>query len=268
MPILERVISTDARGYREVSLDYRIARAQMLDLRRSGERAGRIACPGLDASRNVLVYGRNALSGGGSASLKLWADALGVNSIGIKTVAYLSGPLWSTPIAFLLGRFDDRQVNGGFLRSLKRSTNTGILTFGRFDQIGLNEFVWAVRPDMQGTAMTPDWLYGELAACQYIDESMLPSIRRYNSRNADTRASWLTRKLGIFLSNFEIRSLLLGILGQPVLADEQDTTRKLNAISLRDLHDLYKYGFFPAAAEDRLSSAGLLSFPEVSARKA
>jgi hypothetical protein len=149
MHVLERTIVTDAFGYRQVSLEYRIARAHMLDLRRTGTRAGRIACPGLDASRNPSAYGMNALRNGKSASLKEWADALGVNSIGIKTVAYLSGPLWSIPGAFAFGAFNDRKVNTGFLRSLKRSTNTGILTFGCFDQSSLNDFVWSVRPELR-----------------------------------------------------------------------------------------------------------------------
>jgi YVTN family beta-propeller protein len=52
MSLVERKILTDAHGYREVSLDYRIARAAMLDTRGVGARTGRIACPGLDASRS------------------------------------------------------------------------------------------------------------------------------------------------------------------------------------------------------------------------
>src|SRR5580658_7841373 len=133
MTLVERRILANAEGYREVALDYRFARAAMLDIRGVSARIGRIACPGLDASRNDLVYGQFALPGTEAKDLKAWADALGVNSVGIKTVAYLSGPFWGIPLAFLRGRFDDRKVNTGFLRSLKRSTNTGTLTSGTFN---------------------------------------------------------------------------------------------------------------------------------------
>jgi len=107
---------------------------------------------------------------------------LGVNSLGIKTVAYLSGPFWGTPLAFLRGRFDDREVNTGFLRSLKRGTNTGTLTSGSFNHEALNALVWAARPDLKGTAMTSAWLYSEKSSSQYLDMSMLPAIRAHNAK--------------------------------------------------------------------------------------
>lgn len=257
---LERVVLTDANGYREVSLAYRIARAEMLEARGAATRTGRIACPGLDASRSALVYGRPALPSTAAKDLKFWSDALGVNSVGIKTVAYLSGPFWSTPLAFLHGRFDDRALNAGFLRSLKRSTNTGILTGTVFDQDSLNRLVWAARPELQGTAMTRDWLYSDRSACQYLDLTMLPAIRKHNARNADREAGWLSKRIGLFLSTFEMQSLLLGTLAQPVSIDHGDPAKTVNAIQLRDLHDLYKYGVMPAVAEERLNAAGLLAF--------
>jgi hypothetical protein len=253
----------DSNGYREVSLEYRIARAKILDARQANARTGRIACPGLDASRSDFAYGRLALSGTNSKDLKAWSDALGVNSVGIKTVAYLSGPFWRTPLAFLRGRFDDRELNNGFLRYLKRGTNTGILTTGAFDQETLNKFVWAVRPDLQGTQMASDWLYSDSSSRQYLDISMLPAIRDHNSHNTDPDAGWLSKKLGLFLSTFEMSSLLLGTLAQLVSLDNTLPSNKVNAIHLRDLHDLYKYGLMPAVAEERLSSAGLLTFPPV-----
>src|ERR1700676_398408 len=110
MSLVERKILTNAHGYREVALDYRIARAAMLDARGISARTGRIACPGLDASRSDHVYGQFALPGTEAKDLKAWADALGVNSLGIKTVAYLSGPFCGIPLAILRGRFDDREV--------------------------------------------------------------------------------------------------------------------------------------------------------------
>lgn len=263
MAQVERIVETDARGYREVSLAYRIARAAMLDAVGAGARTGRIACPGLDASRSEVAYGRCALPGVKAADLDAWSGALGVNRLGIKTVAYLSGPFWSTPLAFLRGRFDDRAVNTGFLRALKRRTNTGILTTTTFQQEKLNDFVWAARPDLAGREMTGAWLYSEAAACQYIDTTMLPAIRKHNAANADAAAGWLSRRLGLFLSSFEMTSLLLGTLAQPILVNPDDPSKPVGAIHLRDLHDFYKYGLFPAVAEERLSAAGLLSFPPV-----
>jgi hypothetical protein len=257
---LKRNVLTDANGYREVSLEYRIARAEKFDIQHASARTGRIACPGLDASRSNIIYGQCALAGTDSKDLKIWSDALGVNSIGIKTVAYLSGPFWSTPFAFIHGRFDDWKLNTGFLRSLKQRTNTGILTSGAFKQDALNQFVWAARPDLQGTVMTSDWLYSDRSSCQYLDTSMLPAIRKHNARNANQEAGWLSKKIGLFLSTFEMQSLLLGTLAQPISLDHSHPKKKVSAIHLRDLHDLYKYGIFPAAAEERLKSAGLLTF--------
>src|SRR5262245_52333845 len=197
----------------------------MLDARGVSARTGRIACPGLDASRSDQVYGRCALPGTEGKDLKAWADALDVNSIGIKTVAYLAGPPRSIPQAFLRGHFDDRAVNTGFLRSLKRGTNTGTLTRGTFDQDALNAFVWDVRPELKGTAMTSAWLYSEQSSSQYLDMSMLPAIRAHNARNADQKFGWLARRLGLFLSTFEIRSLLLGTLAQPIALDPRDPSK-------------------------------------------
>ena len=62
---------------------------------------------------------------------------------------------------------------------------------------------------------------------------------------------------------FEMKFLLLGVLAQPIPVDPQNPGEKLNAILLRDVHDLFKYGWIPAAAEQRLNAAGLLEFPPV-----
>lgn len=263
MQLVKRTVLADAQGYREVDLDYRIARAAMLDACDAGHATGRIACPGLDASRSSKVYGKAALPGTTAKDLKAWADALGVNSLGIKTVAYLSGPLRTTPLAFLRGQFDDREVNTGFLRSLKRRTNTGILSNGTFNQEALDSLIWAVRPKLKGTSMTSDWLYSEQSSGQYLDMSMLPAIRAHNARNAGREFGWLARAFGLFLSTFEMRSLLLGTLSQPVVLDARNPAKQVNAIHLRDVHDLYKYGIMPAVAEERLNAAGLLAFPPV-----
>ncbi len=47
--------------------------------------------------------------------LKAWSDALGVNSFGIKTVAYLSGPFWGTPLAFAQWSLRWPEADTGFL---------------------------------------------------------------------------------------------------------------------------------------------------------
>jgi hypothetical protein len=262
MSLVERKILTDAHGYREVALDYRIARAAMLDTREVSARTGRIACPGLDASRSDYAYGQFALPGTKGKDLKAWSDALDVNSIGIKLVAYLSGPSRGIPQAFLRGQFDDREVNTGWLRSQKRGTNTGILTSGTFNKEALTALVRAARPDLKGMAMTSAWLYSEQSASQYLDTYMLPAIRAHNARNADQKFGWLARKIGLILSMFEVEKLLLGTLAQPI-PDPRDPSKTVNAIHLRDVHDLYKYGILPAVAEERLNAAGLLTFPPV-----
>src|SRR5215203_1356871 len=79
---------------------------------------------------------------------------------------------------------------------------------------------------------------------------------------------WLARTIGLFLSTFEMRSLLLGTLAQPIVLDPRDPSKTVNAIHLRDVHDLYKYGVMPAAAEERLNVAGLLTFPPVHSYRA
>ena len=92
---------------------------------------------------------------------------------------------------------------------------------------------------------------------------MLPAIRAHNANNADRKSGWLARKIGLALSTFEMRVLLLGTLAQPVVLDPRRPSETVNAIHLRDVHDLYKYGLLPAAAEERLNAAGLLTFPPV-----
>ena len=56
MALVQRKILTDAHGYREVTLEYQIARAAMLDSRGVSAGTGRIACPGLDAAKRLFVW--------------------------------------------------------------------------------------------------------------------------------------------------------------------------------------------------------------------
>ncbi len=263
MVAIERKVQTNADGYREVALDYRMARAAMLDRRSVAAKSGRIACPMLDASRSDSAYGRMALPGTRGKDLAAWAEALGTSVLGIKIVAYLSGPLWKAPRDFLFGRFDDGAVNTGFIRSLKHGINTGIVSKTSFDQHALDEFVGAVRPELENTRMTDEWIYSEASGVEYLDRSMLPAIRAHNKTKA-APGLW-GRGLGLWLSTFEMKTLLLGVLAQPIPKDPKTPTRTVPAILLRDVHDLYKYGWIPAAAEGRLHAAGLLDFPVVDA---
>ena len=88
MSMIERKLQTNDHGYQEVALDYRVARATMLDARKVGAKTGRITCPMLDASRTDSAYGQMALPGTRGKDLKAWADALGTSAMGIKIVAY------------------------------------------------------------------------------------------------------------------------------------------------------------------------------------
>jgi hypothetical protein len=110
--------------------------------------------------------------------------------------------------------------------------------------------------------MMRHWIYDKHSEEHYIDNSMLPLIAAHNARNSGPRGNAISRKIGAFLSAFEMRSLLLGTLAQTISSHSGDVTER-KAIHLRDLHDLYKYGLLPANAEDRLVSAGLLALPAV-----
>ena len=71
----------------------------------------------------------------------------------------------------------------------------------------LNAFVWSVRPELEGTPMTSEWIYSEKSSGEYLDRSMLPAIRAHNKGNANARQ--FGRGLGLFLSTFEMKNLLL-----------------------------------------------------------
>ncbi len=68
MSLVERRIVTDAHGYREVALDYRIARAAMLDTDRWSEPA---ASDVLVSASQASPYGQFALPGTGEGSQSL-----------------------------------------------------------------------------------------------------------------------------------------------------------------------------------------------------
>jgi len=76
MSTIARTTQVNEQGYKEVSLDYRIARAAMLDAKDTSAQTGRIVCPMLDASRRKHFYGEMALQDTDSKSIEKWSDAL------------------------------------------------------------------------------------------------------------------------------------------------------------------------------------------------
>lgn len=254
MAMTPRTVQINAQGYREVSLAYRRARAAALDARGVGAADGKIACPMLEASRSESAYGAMALASTDRRGLNVWSDAVGISSWGIRLIAFLSGKPLEIPGNFIFGRFDDRHVNVGFIRTIKNGVNTGVLASSRFSIDALSRFVWALRPDHDGVQMGEPFLYSEAADGLYLYDSDLPAIVDYNVANA--KANRLTTFLGRQMSYFEMSRLLLGVLAQDIVTAAGETKR---AILVRDVHDLYKFGWIPVHVEDRLVSAGLIA---------
>ncbi|MEL6408329.1 MAG: hypothetical protein AAFR81_28440 [Chloroflexota bacterium] len=262
MTIIERTIEVNDLGYKEVSMAYRIARAAMLDAQHTPIKEGRIVCPALEASRSKSFYKEMILPDTDAHNLEKWAAAFDLSpglTVLTKVLGYISGPFPQILPNFVSGRFNDQQVNDGFLHQLKNGIHTGMLTDGRFSQDKLNSFVWSFHSHLEGIPMTNAWLYSEQADTLYFDESSLPLALQHNKQHAKSSRVGL----GAALSNGEMRGLLLGVLGQPVSLDDSDPTKKTNAILVRDIHDLYKYGLMPAHVEEKMLTAGLLHLPEV-----
>ena len=259
MTIIERTIEVNDLGYKEVSMAYRIARAAMLDAQHTPIKEGRIVCPALEASRSKSFYKEMLLPDTDAHNIAKWAAALDLPPNGTKLLGYISGPFPQIVRNVMNSRFDDQQVNDGFVHQLKNGIHTGILADGRFSQDKLNSFVWSFHSNLDGIPMTNAWLYSEQADTLYFDESSLSLVSKHNKQHAKSSRG----KLGTFMSGREMEDLLLGTLGQPVSLDASDPTKKTNAISVRDVHDLYKYGLMPAHVEEKMLTAGLLHLPEV-----
>ncbi|MDD9942551.1 MAG: hypothetical protein OXU20_16040 [Myxococcales bacterium] len=278
MPIVARNVQENADGYREVSLEYRRARSAALDARTADQttdpgvgsdadaRKERIACPMLDACRSTGAYGEKALRATDKRHLNPWSRVLGIPAFGIRAVGYLSGPwyrIWSNAVH---GRFDAQQLNGGFLRSFKHGINTGVLARGSFSQEELDQLVWSFQPELKGVSITTPWIHGPDSAGYYLTEAMLPAVLAHNETNADP--GMFGRRLGLALSTFEMKSLLLGPLAQTVSIGSDAGSQRLKAISVRDLHDFYKQGWLPVQIEERFSAAGFLAIADVQAMPA
>lgn len=250
MKIPIRTIETNDQGYKEVSIAYRIHRAAQLDKHQVGAKTDRLVCPMVDAARRKDAYGQQFLPGLEGDDLAAWAKALGVSSLAMKAIAYCSDKLYRIPKNIVTGRFRDKAINTGFIHELKNGVHTGIYQDGQFSQAGFNAFVWAIHPTLEGIAMTNDWLYSEAGANLYFEAAQLEQAMAFNKSNSTDKHLGM----GDEFSAFEMETLLLGVLGLPILKDGKITT----AILIRDMHDLYKYGWVPVGVEEQLEAAGLL----------
>lgn len=251
MSISKRSTQVNLHGYQEVLLDYRIYRATQLASNQEESEGKRIVCPMIDAARSKRAYGQQSLPGLKSADLEKWSNALDLSIGLVKGIAYFSGNFFSFPKNFITGSFDDQAINGGFVHFMKRGINTNILKENSFNQDGLNAFAWSCHPSLEGIAMTNEWLYTSAADEIYFDNTHLTQIVEYNKSNS--RFKWLG--LGGELSALEMNDLLLNVLGQKII--NHPTVKQ--AILVRDIHDLYKYGLMPAHIEEKLARAELLN---------
>ncbi|PRP96577.1 hypothetical protein ENSA5_36530 [Enhygromyxa salina] len=259
MPMTPRQIETNYHGYREVSIAFRIARAMKLEARGVHLRTGRIRCPMVDASRTELVYGHKALPATDKHALARWAKALGVPPGPLQLIAYASGPLHSALTNLLRGSFDDDAVNSGLIIQLKREVNTGILSDEQFEQHAFNEYVWSIWPSLKGAMINNGFLHSEPAATLYVDRRALRAILAHNADNSPYQ--W--KGVGRVMSRVEMLRLLIGVMGQQVTLDLGRPNKTTRALSIRDLHDFYKYAVFPANVEQRLEAAGLIELQTV-----
>lgn len=258
MSNIKRKVYVRKDGYKEVAINYRKARAAILDAKKVGHRSGRIVCPMVEASRNKSFYPEMLLGETTSKGIEIWSEALQIDSQLVKAIAFLSGPLVNAPRNVIRGHFDDQKINNGFIHTLKRGVHTGILGRGTFSQAHLNTFVWSFRPDLEGISMTNKWLYSEMADDLFLDLSHLDIILEHNKNNAPSEQIGV----GLKMNRFEMEDLLLGVLGQPI-TQEKKVKNTVQSILVRDIHDLYKYGILPAHVENKLKAANLLSFPSV-----
>ena len=248
---IARKVVTNSSGYQEVELEFRKVRAAALEAAKIDQRSNRIHCPALDASRTDGAYGSKALPGTDREALDKWSDAFGLPRGAVAGIAFASGPWYSVPLQAGQGQFDESKVNTGLVKSMKHGVHTGILSKGTFDQDTLNQFVWKVLPQLSEKPIDKDLLYSDAANDLYVSGDKLDLIMEFNLEQSNSAL----KKMGAGLSKFEMEKLLLKKLGQNINLNQKNP---VNAISLRDLHDFYKYGVFPAPVEDQLLKAGLI----------
>ena len=252
---VERTVVSNSHNYKEVSLNYREFRSKQLRLKPI--RKDRLHCPMLDAARTDLAYGVMTLRDTSKKDLIDWANAIGSdNNLAFLIIAYLSGPLSDVPRNIWTGRFDQEKINTGFITAIKDSINTGIIAKGYFDQTVFDGLISDVHPHLKGKTLDEDCLYTEAFSESYLMESDLKQILSHNINNRLTGG--LKKMLGTMVSKFEMSSLLLGLLSQPIVRKEDNPSSPVNAMLVRDLFDLYKYGWFPAHIEEGFLKAGLI----------
>ena len=252
--VLKRTTVTDRVGYKEVELSYRIARSKPLEASGLGERSGRITCPFMDACRSTRVYGAYALPDTEKASLEAWAKVIGIDTLSVKVIAYLSGNLKSITGNFIHGRFCDTEINTGLVHQFKYRVNTGILADGVFSQDGFNQFAWHLFPILKGINLDQAFMYSSDSDNLFVREADIPSLVKYNCTHGGLNS--LLKSIGRSMSRFEMTRLLLDLLAQKVNLNSERPKFKESVISLRDIFDLYKYGWFPAVVEEKLADAG------------
>ena len=247
---MEKETQLNSHSYTEVTLNYRIYRAQILDAKNIAAKANRHVCPMVEAGRSNDAYGKmfmNDLTGRG---LTDFAKALGVGPFAVKSIAYMSSGKASIFKNILQGKFDDQKITNGFIHSLKNGIHTGIYVDGRFSQTGFDAFIWSFHPELKNVSFTNAWLYSEHADTLYLENTHLEKVREHNLTFKSTKKVGFGERL----SMFEMESLLIGVLGQR-LSDHPTAKR---GILVRDIYDLYKYGFVPARVEEKLSRKNLL----------
>jgi len=254
-PVVERQVITNAQDYREVSQPYRIYRSR--ELRLKPLRSDRIHCPMVDAARSEDAYGVKTLRDTSKQDLITWSRALGSdNQLAFLAIAYLSGPLSAVPRNIWTGRFDEEKINSGFITEIKDGINTGIIAKGYFDQGAFDTLISNVHPRLKGQTLDENCLYADAFSECYLLESELKLILTHNVTNQ--QGGGIKKFIGTKISQFEMGSLLLGLLSQPTKQKDGDSFSTTNAILVRDLFDLYKYGWFPAHIEEGFLKADLL----------
>jgi hypothetical protein len=253
--MVQRSIVTNAHGYREVNLEFRIARALALEADKVDAKKDRIRCPVLDAARSSSAYGMMSLPTTDQAGLDQWSEALELSKPAVETIAYMSGPWYSIVSNKIKKSFDDKEVNTGTIMKMKNGVHTGVMGEGFFDQDVFNNFIWTLHPNLKETAIDNAFLHSKDAEGVYVGSDMLEVILTHNDSKSD---AWI-KGAGPAISKFEMEKLLIGRMGQEVtLNPEEKPGETSQAISARDMHDLYKYGVFPAIREDQLLAAGLI----------
>lgn len=255
------VVTLKPSGYKEVSLEFRKLRTAALEHAKVHERGNRIHCPVLDAARAGAggAYGKLVLPTCDQHGMEQFADGLKLPASKLANIGYMSGPFHKIPHNKWSQTFDESEVNTGFVKSLKHDVHTGIIASGQFDQPVFNEFVWNLFPELKNTSTSIDQnfiLESSEADGKFVTSKHLGQIMAFN----ESKSNSLLKALGSKVSRFEMEDLLLGKLGQAInIGEEYDASAETTrAISLRDLHDFYKYGVFPAPQEDDFLKAGLI----------